>query len=105
VANLLRGLGAALGFVVGAGWLLIALAVPLDELGECCQGVSEDLFAVGVGVWGLAGGYWTLFLAWQAVSVVRGRPASVRIGRHAAFLAVVAFLWLLCLFGVAAGDW
>ena len=54
VVKVLRAVAAGLGFVLGAAWILVALAVPIDELGRCSQGTSEDLFAL----FGIAASDW-----------------------------------------------
>ena len=105
VVRVLRALAAALGYIVGVVWIFFALVVPIDELGECCQGTSEDLFVVGFGAWGVAGGFWMLLLARERVRQVRGEEARLPLGRHGAFVALIGVLWLLAFFGIAASDW
>jgi uncharacterized membrane protein YidH (DUF202 family) len=103
--NVLRGLGVALGLVVAAFWLLLAIAVPIDELGECCNSTADVILLIGFGVWGIAGAYWTILICIRTIDVIRGRPRLIRAGRHVAVVALIAFVWLIGLFGVGASDW
>jgi uncharacterized membrane protein YidH (DUF202 family) len=105
VGNALRALGVALGLVLAVFWLFLAIAIPIDELGECCNSTADVIFLIAMGLWGVAGAYWTILICIRAIDVIRGRPRLIRIGRHVALVALIGFCWLLGYTGVVAADW